>query len=121
MLGTNNLKKAVDFFDKVLEPLGLERSELNNDYAGYVTKENGLDIEFYVTKPFNGKKATVGNGSMISFFAKEKSQVELFHKFALQNGDFNEGNPGPRPFDGSIWYAYIRDLDGNKICAYAKV
>ncbi len=121
MLGTNNLKKAVDFFDKVLEPLGLERSELNNDYVGYVTKENGSDIEFYVTKPFNGKKATVGNGSMISFFAKEKSQVELFHKFALQNGAINEGNPGPRPFDGSIWYAYIRDLDGNKICAYAKV
>ena len=72
MLGTNNLKKAVDFFDKVLEPLGLERSELNNDYVGYVTKENGSDIEFYVTKPFNGKKATVGNGSRYLFLQRKK-------------------------------------------------
>ena len=121
MLGTNNLRNAVNFFDKVLEPLGLYRSELDNNYAGYAKKKAGSDIEFYVTKPFNGKKATVGNGSMVSFLVTDKSQVDHFHDIALKNGAINEGNPGLRPSDGIIYYGYIRDLDGNKICVYAKL
>ena len=121
MLGTNNLDKAVNFFDKVLEPLGLHRLELDNNYAGYSQKKIGSEIEFYVTKPFNGENATVGNGTMVSFLVMKKTQVDLFHDIALQNGAINEGNPGPRPSDGNIYYGYIRDLDGNKICAYAKL
>lgn len=121
MLGTNDLDKAVNFFDIILHPLGLHRVELDRDYAGYAEKKRGSEIEFYVTKPFNGETASVGNGSMVSFLVGSKNQVDLFHEIALKNGAENEGNPGPRPPEGDMYYCYIRDLDGNKICVCSKI
>ena len=44
--------------------------------------------------------------------------VNKFHAIGLENGGLDEGTPGPR--HGDDYYAYIRDLDGNKICAYTK-
>ena len=41
--------------------------------------------------------------------------VDDFHASALKNGGVNEGLPGLRS-DGN-YYAYIRDPEGNKICA----
>ena len=119
MVGTNNLKSATNFFDNVLEPLGLKKVEVEDTYAGYAQKNKLQEIEFYVTEPFNGEKATVGNGCMISFYVTSPSLVDDFHKIALQNGATNEGDPNPRPSGGSNYYGYIRDLDGNKICAYS--
>ena len=121
MLGTNNLKSATNFFDNVLEPLGLKKVEVGDTYVGYAQKNNLKEIEFYVTEPFDGEKATVGNGCMVSFYVASPSLVDDFHKISLQNGATNEGDPGPRPSDGNIYYGYIRDLDGNKICAYSNL
>ena len=52
---------------------------------------------------------------MVAFLAKSKEAVNSFHKIALENGAVNEGLPGIRK-DGN-YYAYVRDLDGNKITA----
>ena len=67
--------------------------------------------------PFDKKKATIGNGTMISFDGKNPEKVNEFHQKALKIGATNEGFPGPR--HGEDYYAYIRDLDGNKICVFA--
>ena len=48
---------------------------------------------------------------------KTAEKVNVFHQIALNNGGTNEGLPGPR--HGENCYAYIRDIDGNKICAFA--
>ena len=72
----------------------------------------------FATLPFNQEPATSGNGSMVAIKAKSKKAVDTFHETAVKNGGLDAGAPGPRPEDGEIYYAYIRDFDGNKICAY---
>ena len=73
-------------------------------------------IELYIIKPYNKIPASIGNGTMIAFLAESKEIVNQFHVAGLKNGALDEGKPGPR--HGNDYYAYIRDLDGNKICAY---
>ena len=57
---------------------------------------------------------------MIAFVAESRRAVDLFHSTALESGGTDEGAPGPRPVDGTIYYAYARDPDDNKICAFCE-
>ena len=116
MVGTNNLDQSIKFYDELLEVLDLERTEKDEVCAGYSQKNSNGKIEFYVTKPFNKEKATVGNGTLISFYINNKVAVDLFHSTAISLGAKDEGAPGER-YEGE-YYSYIRDLDGNKICGY---
>jgi len=118
MVGTSNVKRSIKFYDAALAPLGLVRTSGNDRYVGYGPKNAPQKTAFYVTKPFNKKKATFGNGTMISLVAKSKKAVEGFHAAALANGGTDEGKPGPRPAGAANYAAYARDPDGNKICAY---
>ena len=90
----------------------------DNRYIGYAKKGAPKKSPFYVTKPYNQKPATFGNGTMISLATKSRRAVDGFHAAALANGGTDEGKPGPRPAGGSNYVAYARDPDGNKICAY---
>ena len=118
MVGTNNLNDAIIFYDKVLEVIGLDRNEtIEDDYAAYVAKGT-KDIEFYVTKPFNKEDATFGNGTQITFLTSSRSQVDKFHEVGLKAGGTSEGSGGERPEGSGVYYSYLRDLDGNKICAF---
>tara|TARA_B100002052_G_scaffold105947_1_gene97613 strand:- start:275 stop:661 length:387 start_codon:yes stop_codon:yes gene_type:complete len=118
MVGTNNLNDAIAFYDKVLEVIGLDRNEtIEDDYAAYGAKGT-KDIEFYVTKPFNKKDATFGNGTQITFLTSSRSQVDKFHEVGLKAGGTSEGSGGERPEGSGVYYSYLRDLDGNKICAF---
>jgi catechol 2,3-dioxygenase-like lactoylglutathione lyase family enzyme len=115
MVGTNDLDKAIKFYDAMLETINLKRAVTNEKYAGYSSKERPEDIEFYVTNPANKEKATFGNGTQITLLAESKEAVEKFYEIAISKGAVDEGGPGVRK-DGN-YYAYIRDLDGNKIAA----
>jgi len=123
-IGTNNLSQSGKFYDKLLKPLSILRVETEDRYIGYC-KINNLNfvnagkselIEFYLMKPFNQKTATNGNGTMIVFNAENTEQVDEFYNIALNNEGTSEGPPGPRHEEH--YYAYIRDIDGNKICAF---
>ncbi len=118
MVGTTDLARSIKFYDAVLTPLGLVRDVNDDLYTGYSPKDKPEEIEFYVTTPFNELPATSGNGTMIALVAESRALVDAFHEAGLANGGTDEGKPGPRPEDGSIYYAYVRDPDGNKICAY---
>lgn len=118
MVGTNNVKKAAKFYDAALAPLGLVKTGSDSRYIGYGPKNAPKKSQFYVTKPYNKKTATFGNGTMISLVAKSKKAVDGFHAAALAAGGKDEGKPGPRPAGAGNYAAYVRDLDGNKICAY---
>ena len=116
MVGTNNLKKAGEFYDAVLPHIGLIKiTTVENRYIGYGHSINSEDVKFYVTNPHDKREATIGNGTMIALSAETKEAVEKFHAIALEKGATNEGAPGKRS-DGN-YYSYIRDLDGNKIAA----
>ena len=116
-IGTNNLKKSSQFYDELLKILGIVRVIQDERYVGYSKEDNLEIIEFYIMCPFDKKEATIGNGTMISFEVKTPEKVNEFHQKALKIGATNEGFPGPR--HGEDYYAYIRDLDGNKICVFA--
>ena len=73
---------------------------------------------FMVTKPGNGLPATYANGGTISFAAPTRDAVHAFHAAALRLGAKDEGQPGLRTFTPTSYAAYVRDLDGNKICTY---
>ena len=66
------------------------------------------------TKPFNKEKATVGNGSQISFQTSSRELVDKFHDVGIKLGGA-QGSGGERPEGSGVYYSYIRDLDGNKI------
>ena len=118
MIGTNDLNKAIKFYDTLLQIINLNRTVTNEKYIGYSSKKNPEEIEFYVSNPIDKKKATYGNGTQISFAVKSKETVDNFYNLGIKLGGKDEGAPGIRSGD---YYCYIRDLDGNKICSFAKI
>ena len=118
MVGTNNLDKAIIFYDEVLQIINLTRKDTDEVCAGYTQNNSDGSIEFYVTKPANKKTATFGNGTQVSFLVSSREIVDKFHEIALKAGGTSEGSGGERPEGSGVYYSYIRDLDGNKICAF---
>ena len=118
MVGTNKLDAAIKFYDELLEVLGLTRVDKDEVCAGYASKNGSGTIEFYVTLPVNKKEATIGNGSQISFITNSRLVVDKFHEVGIKAGGKSEGAGGERPKGSGVYYSYIRDPFGNKICAY---
>ena len=115
MLGSKDFKQSSKFYDAIFIPLEIKKIVTTERYVGYGHLNEPNEVKFYITKPRNGEPASYGNGTMVAFLAKSKEAVNSFHKIALENGAVNEGLPGIRK-DGN-YYAYVRDLDGNKIAA----
>lgn len=114
VLGTNDLERARKFYDKTLATLGHKRI-MDMEKASIWGKDAPA---LMVTKPANGLPATYGNGSTLGLAAGTRAQVDAFHAAGLAAGGMDEGAPGPRPFTPTAYGAYLRDPDGNKICAY---
>jgi catechol 2,3-dioxygenase-like lactoylglutathione lyase family enzyme len=113
-LGTNDLARGAAFYDPIAKELGTSRMMENEQFIAWGTPGGAAGIG--LTKPFDGKPATVGNGVMVALGAKDKAQVDRLHALALSLGGKCEGPPGPR---GEGFYAaYFRDLDGNKLNAF---
>ena len=115
MVGSNDFKKSSEFYDAILEPLKLKKTVTTEKYIGYAHASEPDKAQFYVTSPINGEPATFGNGTQITLEAESKEAVEKFYEIAMSKGAVDEGAPGVRS-DGN-YYAYIRDMDGNKIAA----
>ncbi|WP_284163659.1 VOC family protein [Frigidibacter sp. SD6-1] len=115
-LGTNDLARARRFYDAVMPTLGLIRRADEPTEVGYGAADDSR-TRLWITEPFDGKPATVGNGSMPAFEAESRAAVDAFHKAALDQGGTDEGAPGLRPFGASFYAAYVRDPDGNKLSA----
>jgi len=112
-LGTNNLDKAVAFYDKLLAEIGAGRFLETEQFVAWSTgpEQAGLSV----TKPFDGKEATVGNGTMVALMVDANEKVDAIHKKAMELGATDEGAPGPRGDMPGFYAGYFRDLDGNKL------
>ena len=112
-VGTNDLARALAFYDAVLATLGGKRLI---EHAGEAVAYGRQFPEFWVNRPFDEQRATVGNGAHYAFQAASKAEVDAFHEAALAAGATDDGAPGPRPEYGAPFYGcYVRDPDGNKI------
>lgn len=115
MVGANDPKKSVAFYNAALGALGIAAGQPTPVGAFY--SHNGGN--FGVGSPSNGEAATFANGGTIGFKAETKEQVDAFHAAGLANGGTDEGAPGSRGnTPGDNYGAYLRDPDGNKICAF---
>jgi len=118
ILGTNDVAKAVEFYDGVLGAIGIQRRFLDESGAGYGKHDEiGIDT-FWLTKPIDGRPATVGNGTNVAFVAPSREAVRNFHVKGIELGGTSEGEPGVREeAHPDFFAAYLCDLDGNKIVA----
>ena len=139
MIGTNNLEKAKAFYDALLGTLDVRPAKVDGHRIFYITK-TGV---FSVSKPINGQAATPANGGTIGFAAESPEQADAWHAAGIANGGTIgfacsspeqadawhaagiangakscENPPGVREgAGGKLYLAYLRDPDGNKICA----
>ncbi len=112
-LGTNDLARAAKFYDAIAKEMGFGRFMENETFIAWGdAKSAGIGL----TKPFDAKPATVGNGVMAALAAKDRAQVDRLHRLAMDLGMKDEGAPGDR--GGGFYAAYFRDPDGNKLNAF---
>ena len=110
-LGTNDLERARAFCEPLFEASG-GRVAFQTDSMVAFGFGDGAPL-LMITRPHDGKGATVGNGVMVALKAPSPDAIDALHKKALQLGATDEGAPGPR--GKSFYGAYFRDLDGNKL------
>ena len=113
-IGCNDPPRAAKFYDPVLAILGAKRQWENERAIGWGTSPDSPMV--LLIKPLDGKPANAGNGSMVSFAAGSKENVDAVYKQAIALGGKDEGPPGAR--SGDFYAAYFRDLDGNKLAAF---
>lgn len=115
MLGVSDLDVSKKFYDAVLGPLGIGPGIANKNRYFYRSPTGS----FAITTPINGEPATHGNGSTIGFTVQSPEQGDAFHAAGIANGGSTcEDPPGWRDGAvGKLYLAYLRDPDGNKLCA----
>ena len=118
MVGSNRLEEAKAFYDALFAVIGVGKL-FEHGSGGRLYGASGDGMIFGVVGPHDKKEATVGNGTMVALELKSREEVDAFHAKALVLGGTDEGAPGLRgPAEGKMYFAYFRDLDGNKLCAY---
>jgi catechol 2,3-dioxygenase-like lactoylglutathione lyase family enzyme len=111
-LGTNDLDRAVTFYDELLAVLGAKRfMEDPGHFVAWAVAPDKPALS--VTRPWDGKAATHGNGTMVALAVTTKDMVHKVYDKAIALGAQDEGPAGPR-FEG-FYAGYFRDLDGNKL------
>jgi catechol 2,3-dioxygenase-like lactoylglutathione lyase family enzyme len=115
MVGTNDLERAKSFYDAVLATLGVPPAMVDRHRIFYRTP-TGV---FSVSLPIDGEAATTANGATIGFACSTPEQADAWHAAGVANGGVPiEEPPGVREGGmGKLYLAYLRDPDGNKICA----
>ena len=119
MIGTNDLQKSKAFYDAVLGALGVKPGFVDRHRVFWRTP-TGV---FSVTQPINGQPATAANGGTIGFACESSAQADAWHAAGVANGGTTcEDPPGVREgATGKLYLAYLRDPDGNKICALQRL
>ncbi len=115
MIGTNDLDRAKSFYDALLGTLGVPPARVDGHRIFYRTPAG----TFSVSKPINGEPATAPNGGTIGFSAKSPEEADAWHSTGIAHGATTcEDPPGVREGPlGKLYLAYLRDPDGNKLCA----
>jgi catechol 2,3-dioxygenase-like lactoylglutathione lyase family enzyme len=114
-LGTNNLEESVQFYSEILALLGAKKIHHSDAVAFFEFPQSSAKLS--ITMPYDGNKATSGNGTMLALQAPGNDIVDSVYSKAIALGAVCEGMPGPRN-DNAYYGAYFRDHCGNKIAVF---
>ncbi|MEY4619798.1 MAG: hypothetical protein RIS65_970 [Pseudomonadota bacterium] len=119
MVGSNDIARSKKFYDATFVAMG-GKPGIQDPKGRLIYMHNGS--LFLVTPPIDGNPATHGNGCTIGF-AMTPELADAWHKAGVENGgEAIEDAPGIREGNGMKMYlAYLRDPDGNKLCALHRV
>ena len=120
MVGSNDVDRSKKFYDAVFTAMG-GRDGMKDDKGRLIYMYN--DGLFMVTPPIDGQPATAGNGCTVGFTMATPEQADAWHAAGVANGGTAiEDAPGVREASfGNIYLAYLRDPDGNKLCALKRM
>lgn len=115
-VGSNDLARSRTFYDALFGAMGAQAGR--EDAKGRLTYMHGGAM-FLVTPPIDGAPATHANGGTIGFAMPSAERVDAWHRAGVENGGTSvEDPPGRRDAPvGALYLAYLRDPDGNKLCA----
>jgi catechol 2,3-dioxygenase-like lactoylglutathione lyase family enzyme len=118
LVGTNDMQRTLAFYDALFGAVGVGRMLELPQLAGWGVSWN--KPIFGVALPADGQPASPGNGAMVALGQRTRAKVRTLHAKALELGGTDEGTPGVRGQEGfnAFYAAYVRDLDGNKLCFY---
>lgn len=116
MVGSNDLAKSKTFYDAIFKAIGGKEAVQDPNGRLIYMHNGGL---FIVTTPINGEPATHANGGTIGFAMDNPAQADAWHAAGVAAGGTTcEDPPGVREGGfGKLYLAYLRDPDGNKLCA----
>ena len=116
MVGTNDSNRSKVFYDALFTAIGGKPGRQDDKGRLVYMHKGGL---FMVTPPVNGEPATAGNGCTIGFAMDDAAQCDAWHAAGVANGGKSiEDPPGWRDGAfGKLYLAYLRDPEGNKLCA----
>lgn len=120
MVGSNDIERSKRFYDAVLGLLGAGEPFRDKAASGHTRLfYRHAGSTFCISEPINDEPATAANGGTIGFTCNSPEQVQAFHDVAVAHGGEScENPPGPRDGSmGTMHLAYVRDPDGNKLCA----
>lgn len=120
MVGSNDIERSEQFYNAVLAVLGAGAPMKNRSPSGHMRLfYRHAGNTFCVSEPIDGGPATCANGATVGFKCTSADQAKEFHDVAVAAGGASiEDPPGLRSGDlGSLYLAYVRDPDGNKLCA----
>ena len=120
MVGSSDIARSQKFYDALFVAMGGKPGVVDAKGRLAYTHNGG---RFMVSKPIDGKPATAANGGTIGFTMSDANQAEAWHKAGVANGGTSiEDPPGVRQgATGRIYLAYLRDPDGNKLCALHRI
>jgi catechol 2,3-dioxygenase-like lactoylglutathione lyase family enzyme len=111
MVGSDDIERSKKFYDALFAAIGGNPGDI--DARGRLRYVHNGGV-FMVTKPINGKVAQCANGGTIGMSMASSEQADAWHKAGVANGGTSvEDPPGLR---GTVYLAYLRDPDGNKLC-----
>lgn len=115
MIGSNDIDRSKKFYDALMAAIG-GKPGVQDAKGRLIYAHDGNRL--LISKPIDGKPATGANGGTIGFAVSGPEQADTFHKAAVENGGMSiEDPPGVREGAAKLYLAYVRDPDGNKICA----
>lgn len=120
MVGSNDIARSKTFYDATFKAIG-GKEAIQDDKGRLIYMHNGGI--FLVTPPIDGQPATAGNGCTVGFAMESPEQADAWHAAGVANGGTAiEDPPGVREGGmGALYLAYLRDPDGNKLCALKRM